>query len=99
SKPAFQEVYPAFLTAEEFAARAVDYLLADDTPSGAKTWATNWIIGKLNGGTPASTVLMEAAQVLMLTSNPNYASAQEQMLNRIEVANHYSITQEQSSSD
>ena len=99
SKPAFQEVYPAFLTAEEFAARAVDYLLADDTPAGAKTWATNWIIGKLNGGTPASTVLMEAAQALMLTSNPNYASAQEQMLNRIEVANHYSITQEQSSSD
>src|SRR5690606_33541272 len=67
SKPAFQEVYPAFLTAEEFAARAVDYLLADDTPAGAKTWATNWIIGKLNGGTPASTVLMEAAQALMLT--------------------------------
>src|SRR5690606_19865234 len=99
AKPEFQQVYPAFLTAEEFAARVVSNLLTSDTPAAAKTWASNWIVGKLNAGETPANVLLQAAQALMLTENSNYASAQDLMLNRIEVANHYSVAQEQPSTD
>src|SRR5690606_24864955 len=84
TKPEFQQTYPAFLTAHEFAARAVGNLLAPDTPAGAKTWATNWIVGKLNAGESAASVLTQAAQALMQTPNANYASAKALMANRIE---------------
>src|SRR5690606_18152723 len=84
AKPEFQQSYPAFLTAEEFAARVVETLLTDDTAAGAKTWATNWIVGKLNAGETPANVLLQAAQALMLTENRNYAAAQDLMLNRIE---------------
>jgi len=99
SKPEFSEVYPAFLTAQEFAQRAVDNLLTSTTPAGAQTWAKNWIVGKLNAGQTPANVLLQAAQALMQTPNTNYASAKTQMLNRIDVANYYSVVQEQPSGD
>ena len=99
SKPAFQTVYPTFLTSEEFAARAVANLLPAETPEAAKAWAASWIEGQLNAGTDPALVLLQAAQALIATDNPNYAAAKAQLLNKIEVANYYSVTQEQPSTD
>ena len=99
TKPEFQTVYPAFLTAQEFAARAVDNLLAPTTPAGAQTWAENWIVGKLNAGETPANVLLQAAQALALTSNANYAASKAQLLNKIEVSNHYSVANEQPSTN
>src|SRR5690606_3368237 len=92
SKPAFQTVYPTFLTSEEFAARAVANLLPAETPEAAKAWAASWIEGQLNAGTDPALVLLQAAQALIATDNPNYAAAKAQLLNKIEVANYYSVT-------
>lgn len=99
SKPAFQAVYPTFLTSEEFAARAVANLLPAETPEAAKAWAASWIEGQLSAGTDPGLVLLQAAQALIATDNPNYAAAKAQLLNKIEVANYYSVTQEQPSTD
>jgi hypothetical protein len=98
-RPEFQQVYPSFLTAEEFADRVVANLLPASTPSGAKAWSTDWIVSKVSAGESTGSVLLQAAQALMATDNPNYADAQALMENRIEVANHFSVTNEQPSGD
>jgi hypothetical protein len=97
TKPQFQSVYPSFLTSQEFADRVVGNLLPSDMPSGAKAWATDWIISKINGGESSASVLLQAFQALSTTENSNYESAQALLENRIEVANHYSVVREQPS--
>jgi len=99
TKPQFEQVYPSFLTAQEFADRAVDNLLAPTTPAGAETWAKNWIVGKLNAGESPQAVLLQAAQALSLTSNSNYADSKALLLNKIAVANHHSVVREQPSTN
>jgi hypothetical protein len=98
-KPSFSQVYPGFLTGQEFADRVVANLLTNATPSGAKAFATSWILGKLNAGESRSDILAQAVQALRATTNVNYADAQAQLTNKVEVANYYSITKEQSSDD
>jgi hypothetical protein len=83
----------------ELAQQIVGNLLADDTPMSARTWATSWASEQLHAGASIASVVLEAAQALMSTDNPAYASAKALMLNRIEVATYYSVTQEQSSVD
>lgn len=99
TKPQFEEVYPSFLTAEEFADRVVDNLLTPDTPAGAQTWAKNWILGQLNAGATPASILLNAARALVQTSNSNYESAKDQLLNKLEVANYYSVEKEQPSTN
>lgn len=99
TKALFNTVYPSFLTAEEFADRVISNLLTSDTPSGAKAWATDWIISKVQSGESFASVLKEAAWNLAVTPNENYASAQDQLLNKVNVANYFSVAQEQPSGD
>lgn len=97
AKADFQSVYPGFLTAEEFTGRVVANLLTTDTPAGAKSFATSWILGQLNAGTSRSEVLSLSVQALRATANTNYTEAKAQLTNKVAIANYYSVTQEQSS--
>jgi hypothetical protein len=104
TKPQLQLVYPIYLNVTpvgvpELVQRVSDNLLTSDTPLSARNWANSWIQEQLRGGAGIASVLQEAAQALMSTDNPAYASAKALMLNRIEVAKYYSVTQAQSSAD
>jgi len=108
AKPQVQLAYPSSIEVtekylepiqRELAQRIVGNLLADDTPMSARTWAASWIYEKLHAGASIASVVLEAAQALMSTDNPAYASAKALMLNRIDVATYYSVTRAQSSVD
>jgi len=102
AKADFAKVYPGFLTGSEFADRMIANLLPASTPAAAKTWSKDWILGKLNAGESRASIL--ATAVVALTEGPgvtnaNYAAANAQIKNQVEVSNHYSITKEQSATD
>jgi S-layer protein len=94
TKPEFASVYPGFLTGQEFADRVVANLLPASTPAGAKAWSTDWVLGKLNAGETRATIIAKAVVALNQTVNPNYNDAKALQANKVEVANHYSITLE-----
>jgi len=101
-KTEFGSVYPGFLTGSEFADRLITNLLPASTPAAAKTWSKDWILGKLNAGESRASII--ATAVIALTEGPgltntNYADANAQIKNQIEVSNYYSITKELSDPD
>jgi hypothetical protein len=101
SKPQFKELYPATMSAEDAADRIIATLLTDDTSDATKEWAKDWLIEQLTGDENLSlgAVLYKALEALTLTENDNYASAQAQLANKLEVANYYSVKLLQSSTD
>jgi len=102
SKADFGKVYPGFLTGSEFADRVIANLLPSTTPAAAQTWSKDWILGKLNAGESRASII--ATAIIALTEGPgvtntNYADANAQLKNQIEVSNYFSITKELSDSD
>src|SRR5687768_8246243 len=85
----FQTVYPGLLTAQEFAAELVETMLDAGTPAAAVTWATNWVVTNLQAGKSRAQVITEAVQAIRATTNPNYATAQAQLENKVAVATYY----------
>lgn len=91
TKAEFQQVYPSFLTAQEFADQLINYLLPASTPATDVAWSKSWIVEQLAGGASRANVLVDAAQALMASTNPAFADAQTLMNNRVDVANHYTV--------
>jgi len=98
-KADFSKVYPAFLTADEFAARLVTNLLGSEVSAGASTWATNWVKTQLAAGKGPAFIMSAAVQAIRSTSNTDFANAKSALANQTEVATYYSVTKEQSSTD
>lgn len=92
TKPEFATVYPGFQTAQEFADALVGNMLASDIPASAKTWATNWVVTNVAAGKSRAQVITEAVLGIRGTTNPNYASSQTLLANKVDVASYYSIT-------
>jgi S-layer protein len=98
TKPAFSQVYGyTYLKPEQLGDLVVERLLTADTAADAKTWTRNWVAEKLRGGESMVSVLLQAGDALLTTTNPDFAPAQAQLHNRIEVANYFSVTKAQES--
>ncbi|MES2626945.1 MAG: calcium-binding protein [Pseudomonadota bacterium] len=98
--PLFNQTYPTAFTSQEFADRLVANLLGSEvTDAAAKTWATNWVVGKLNAGTSRSDVILTAVQALSSTTNAAYANAKLALANKVAVSEYYSVTKQQSDTD
>ncbi len=98
--PLFNQTYPAALTAAEFADRLVANLLGSEvTDAAAKTWATNWVVGRLNAGVSRGDVILTAVQALTVTTNPAYANAKLALANKVAVSEYYSVTKQISDND
>jgi hypothetical protein len=96
TKPQFWLVYYPDST-QSLAEAMVDNLLASDTPQDSKLWCRDWLLGKLDSGESTASVLLQAGQELLATTNPKFASAQAQLANKLDVANYYSVTLGESS--
>jgi len=88
--------FPAFMTNAEFAAKFVDGLFEGGTISTTnRQWAYDWVTGKLNGGQTQAEVTLAAIQALSdpsLASNAGWASVHNAFMNRVEVADYFSVT-------
>jgi hypothetical protein len=96
TKPQFEQVYYTPWGAREMARQLVERLLTDDMSFEDRYWVENWVIDKLEGGESMVSVLLQAGEALLTTTNPAYASAQAQLFNKIDVAEYFSVTKEQS---
>jgi len=102
AKPAFGSVYPALLTADEFAARLVTSMLGSDTSQtgqAAKDWSASWVKSQLAAGRSAAFVITSAVEALRATTSTDFANAKTMLANKVEVATYYSVTREQSDPD
>lgn len=91
--PAFQAIYPTFLTSEEFAAKFVDNLVGSAAAAADKAWAANWIAGRLNAGESRADVVADAIAALDAVAHDNaiWGAAAEQFDNQVAVAEYYSV--------
>jgi hypothetical protein len=99
TKPEFALVYPALLTAQEFADRLVENLLGDEVSAAAKTWSTNWVLTNLNAGMSRAQVILTAVTAIRATTNTNYTNAKAALQNKVDVAEYYSVDKLLSSTD
>jgi hypothetical protein len=95
----FRSQYPSFLTSEEFADRMVANLLGDNANAVTKAWSKNYIIGRLNAGVADTEVFVLAVNALRAATNTDFAAAQAQLENKLEVAKYYAIELQQDSTD
>ena len=99
NNPAFNTVFPPLLTAQEFANKLANNLLGTEVVAAAKTWATDWVVGRLNAGVSRAEVILIAVQTLRATTNATYANAKAALANEVSVAEYYSIDKLQSDDD
>ena len=89
----FSATYPAFQTAEEFAAEYLDNLIPEiaDRSEGEAI-----VIGLLNGGASRADIVLEAATFLaqLDPADADFGVAAAAFANKVEVATHHTITQE-----
>ncbi|HWK55289.1 MAG TPA: hypothetical protein VNR18_13015 [Hyphomicrobiales bacterium] len=100
TKPQFEQVYPAHLTASEFADQLIDILIGNaDVAAQPKASAHEWIVSQLDAGQSRSSLIVDAVQLLLNAPGAKWADAKEALLNKIEVSNYYSVTAQQSSNN
>jgi hypothetical protein len=94
-KPAFAAEYPALQLASEFADEVVAWL-AGEASSNGKSWATDWIIGKLNKGVSKADIIVEAVLALRVATNTaDFGNAKANLNNKIEVGVYHAVTKDQ----
>jgi len=87
--------YPAFQTAEEFAAEWLSNLVPEAS-SDALTEATNIAVGLINDGTSFASIILEAQTFLSGAdeADESFGTSAANFNNKVEVATHHTITLE-----
>jgi len=91
-KADFAKVYPALLTADEFAARLVANMVPAETSAAATSWATGWVKSQLASGKGAAFVFAAAVQAVRSTDNPEFKPAKDLLANKVDVSTYFSVT-------
>ncbi len=91
-KADFAKVYPALLTADEFAARLVANMLPAETSADATAWASNWVKSQLASGKGAAFVFASAVQAVRSTNNADFKPAKDLLANKVDVSTYFSVT-------
>lgn len=91
--PAFNVLYPVFLTNQEFAARYVDSLVGDAASAAAKANVVDYFAAQLNAGASRADVIGEAlvSLITMDQNDPTWGAAAKQFANKVVVAEYYSV--------
>ena len=99
AKPSFNTVYPALLTDTQFADKLVTNFLSNDVSDAARKWSFDWVIGQAQAGAARSDVISTAVVALRTTTNTEFKVPQDTLQNKVNVASHYSITKNLSSTN
>jgi len=91
-KADFSKVYPALLTADEFAARLSSSMLGNEASADATTWATNWVKAQLAAGKGPAFVFATAVQSLRSTTSPDFKLAKDMLANKVDVGSFFAVT-------
>ena len=89
---AFQSLYPNFQTASEFATKFLTTLGLQ-----GNTEAVDFVTAKFNAGVPKAQIIFDALVALDASTSAEFAAAKAILANKAKVAEHYSVTQGQSS--
>ena len=99
AKPSFNSVYPAPLTDIQFADKVVTNFLSNDVSDAVSKWSFDWVIGQTQAGAARSEVISTAVVALRTTTNTEFKVPQDTLQNKVNVASHYSITKNLSSTN
>ena len=90
---AFTAKYPAFQTAEEFAAKWLSNLIPEAS-SETLTEATAVVVGLVNGGSSPAALLLEAQTFLSAAAetDASFGTSAANFNNKVEVATHHTVT-------
>lgn len=96
---AFTSKYPAFQTAEEFAAEWLSNLIPEAS-AAALAEATTAVVGVVNAGTSAADMLIQAQTFLSAAAetDASFGTSAANFNNKVEVATHHTVTLEQAAS-
>lgn len=99
SSEQFEETYPAYQTAEDFATVLADNILGDTVSAQTKTDAVNLVAGFVNEGQTFGEAAYNAITLLQdvdLTVNPEWTEAQAILANKAAVAEYFALNTEYS---
>lgn len=92
--PAFQAIIPSnLLTNEQFAARFVENLVGSTATTANKAWAAAQIVSQINSGSSQGAAAYWAIDALtqVPTNDANWGAAAATLLNKIAVAQHFTV--------
>jgi hypothetical protein len=100
AKPEFTSTYPAFQTAEEFADEWLGNLIPE-AGADALAEAKALVVGEVNAGTSAASLLLQAQAFLSSASETDaaFGTSVANFNNRVEVATRHTITNEEADMD
>lgn len=96
----FGSVYPGFQLSQDFADSLVESVLGGEvTDAASLTWATNWVLARLNAGVSKTDIIVMAVNALRANTNPAFNGAESALENKVAVANYYAVDQRFNSDD
>lgn len=98
ANPAFNALYPSFLTTEELANNFITNLLGTEVTAEVKASSVAAMVADLNAGTDRGEAMYKAITALSATAetDTDLGAAAAALNNKTEVAIHYSVTTQQS---
>lgn len=97
---AFKNLYSDSLSNSEFATQFIDALVGDSVSDSGKSWASNWLLSKLESGNTRGDAIYTAISALMDIdlSTPEWGNARLALENKAYFAEHYSVVEGNSGS-
>lgn len=97
---AFKNLYPESLSNSDFASQFIETLVGETVSAGGKSWASNWLLSKLEGGATRGDAMYTAISALMDIdlATPEWGNARIALENKATLAEYYSVIQGNSGS-